>query len=133
MLRSLNEISQFLGCDRATVSKRVNRAGIKPTPGPRQSKLVNVTDLLTWKVSEDADLSPADRRNLSQAKKLDIEAAILQRDWVPVADAAATIAVFLDHLQKIIDDADFPPAKRTALVEKIHSIRVLPEEQGQNH
>ena len=128
MNRSQNEIAEFLGKDRQTVARAIKRLGLRKEKGAGNSRMVEVNALLQFRIQssgeDQIEMSPADRRNVEHAKKLQVEREILEHKWVPVSEAAEIVGVALDHVQRQIENSDLLPEAVTLLVEKIQDLRL---------
>lgn len=47
MYLSINELSQLLGMDRQTITKRLNSVGLEPKPGPKNAHLYRATEAIS--------------------------------------------------------------------------------------
>ena len=75
-------------------------------------------------VSDADGLSPSDQRNVAQAKKLDMEREILERQWIRIEDMLEVWGAFLDQVQRAIESSAMEPEKKTALIETLQAIDI---------
>ena len=115
-----SQTAAIFGMDRRTVAKRL--ADLPFEDGERNSKIRTIGEVCRQMAKPSRETS-SDRRNLAQARKAEIETAILERSYVPTTAVSGPINRFFSALQKEIDAIDFPPEVRSRIVARINSTK----------
>jgi len=93
---TLSDFARAMRMDKRTVSSVLESSGLnasKRGPAITYPAIDGLRALVDHRNTPDGEISPADQRNLAQAEKLRVEAAVLRREWMPVADAVRQIGV----------------------------------------
>lgn len=120
------ELAEWFRMDRGDVSRALSAAGIQSVrvggKGGGNGFAIEsaVPALLAYKVGKLSGESSADRRNNAQAEKLELEAAILRRDFVPVEKGVAIWSRFLSTLAEIVQSSELPNEARERFVDRVH-------------
>jgi len=108
--------------DKRTVSNVLESSGLnasKRGPAITYPAIDGLRALVDHRNTPDGEISPADQRNLAQAEKLRVEAAVLRREWMPVADAVEIAGKLCDIIQQDVEKWDRDPEERREIVERL--------------
>lgn len=112
-----NVASQITGADRRTINKYLE--DLESIPGKFGGKEYDIVDMIRAMIGASKGQSSADRRNDAQARKLELEAGIIEKNYIPVGQVAAPVRAYVGAMNRVIQDSDLEDDRKERMAEKM--------------
>ena len=112
-------IAGITGLDRRTVKKYLDEAELEFTDGKSGGKDYLLVDAIRALIRASKGQNSADRRNDAQARKLELEAGIIEKNYIKVGEVAAPFRAYLGAVNREVQDSELEDDRKERLVEKL--------------
>ena len=113
---SVNALAEICKLDRRTVKGYLEQCEIDADKKSKEFDFINSVRALIYATKGQ---NTADRKNNAQARKCEIETAILEGQWIAIGDVGQIFRAFVGAVNREIQDSEIEDDKKERIIERL--------------